>query len=60
MTRGIYTISLLILSNIFMTLARYGHLKFREMNWLQNSVVTIQQFYWLFLFNFSCLFHLKK
>ena len=29
--RGIYTIGLLLLSNTFMTLAWYGHLKFREM-----------------------------
>ena len=36
MTRGIYTISLLILSNVFMTFAWYGHLKFKEMNWFQN------------------------
>jgi hypothetical protein len=36
MTRGIYTILLLILSNTFMTFAWYGHLKFREMNWFQN------------------------
>jgi uncharacterized protein len=36
MTRGIYTILLLIFSNVFMTLAWYGHLKFREMNWFQN------------------------
>lgn len=36
MIRGITAISLLIVSNIFMTLAWYGHLKFREMNWFQN------------------------
>ena len=36
MTRGIYTILLLILSNVFMTFAWYGHLKFKEMNWFQN------------------------
>ena len=36
MTRGIYTILLLILSNAFMTLAWYGHLKFKDMNWFQN------------------------
>ena len=36
MTRGIYTIVLLLLSNTFMTFAWYGHLKFREMNWFQN------------------------
>ena len=28
-----YTIGLLTVSNIFMTFARYGHLKFKEMNW---------------------------
>ena len=28
-----YTIGLLIMSNIFMTIAWYGHLKFKEMNW---------------------------
>jgi uncharacterized protein len=34
--RGIYTIALLILSNTFMTLAWYGHLKFRELKWFEN------------------------
>lgn len=34
--RALYTIILLILSNSFMTLAWYGHLKFKEMNWSQN------------------------
>lgn len=34
--RGMYTILLLILSNSFMTLAWYGHLKFKEMSWTQN------------------------
>ncbi len=29
--RGIYSILLLIMSNAFMTMAWYGHLKFREM-----------------------------
>lgn len=29
----IYTIGLLVLSNSFMTLAWYGHLKFREFRW---------------------------
>lgn len=33
MLKGIQTIGLLILSNIFMTLAWYGHLKFREFKW---------------------------
>ena len=30
------TIFLLILSNTFMTLAWYGHLKFKEMRWFEN------------------------
>jgi len=34
--RGIYTIVLLILSNAFMTMAWYGHLKFKDMKWSQN------------------------
>ena len=31
-----YTIGLLIMSNIFMTLAWYGHLKFKELKWFEN------------------------
>lgn len=47
MTRGIYTILLLILSNTFMTFAWYGHLKFREMNWFQNlGLVSIVLISW--------------
>jgi uncharacterized protein len=30
------TIILLVLSNAFMTMAWYGHLKFREMKWSEN------------------------
>lgn len=30
------TIGLLVLSNIFMTLAWYGHLKFKELKWFEN------------------------
>lgn len=33
---AIYTIILLVLSNTFMTLAWYGHLKFKEMRWFEN------------------------
>lgn len=36
MMRGLTTIGLLILSNAFMTLAWYGHLKFGENSWLQK------------------------
>ncbi|MFM6953523.1 MAG: DMT family protein [Sphingobacteriaceae bacterium] len=34
--RAIYSIALLILSNIFMTFAWYGHLKFKELGWFSN------------------------
>jgi uncharacterized protein len=34
--KGAVTISLLILSNTFMTLAWYGHLKFKDMDWSKN------------------------
>ena len=34
--RGFYTIGLLVLSNSFMTLAWYGHLKFKQMSFFQN------------------------
>ena len=34
--RALTTIVLLILSNSFMTLAWYGHLKFKEMKWSEN------------------------
>ena len=34
--KTILTIGLLILSNTFMTLAWYGHLKFKQMSWFSN------------------------
>ena len=34
--RSLTTIFFLILSNSFMTLAWYGHLKFKEMKWSEN------------------------
>lgn len=36
MKKAVFTIGLLIISNAFMTLAWYGHLKFKEMNWSNN------------------------
>ena len=33
---SIYTIGLLVLSNSFMTLAWYGHLKFKELKWFES------------------------
>lgn len=34
--KGLYTLILLIASNIFMTLAWYGHLKFKELSWFNG------------------------
>lgn len=34
--QGLYAILLLIVSNIFMTFAWYGHLKLQEMKWIDN------------------------
>lgn len=34
--KGTYTILLLILSNTFMTMAWYGHLKFKDLKWFEN------------------------
>lgn len=54
--QSILTISLLIISNIFMTLAWYGHLKFSEWKWAQKmglfSIILIS---WGFAFFEYCL-----
>lgn len=34
--KGVISISLLILSNLFMTFAWYGHLKFKQVKWLST------------------------
>jgi uncharacterized protein len=34
--KGFYAIILLVLSNTFMTLAWYGHLKFKDMKWSES------------------------
>lgn len=34
--KGLYTIILLVMSNTFMTLAWYGHLKFAELKWFSK------------------------
>lgn len=36
LAKGILTIGMLIMSNIFMTLAWYGHLKFAEWKWFSK------------------------
>ncbi|HEV7333806.1 MAG TPA: DMT family protein [Flavisolibacter sp.] len=35
--KSFYTVGLLIVSNLFMTLAWYGHLKFKDWGWLEKS-----------------------
>lgn len=35
--KSYFTVGLLLLSNIFMTLAWYGHLKFKELKWFENA-----------------------
>ena len=45
--KAIYTIALLVLSNTFMTLAWYGHLKFAEMKWFSKlGLVSIVLISW--------------
>lgn len=39
MTKGILTIIFLLISNIFMTFAWYGHLKFQEWGLMKKSVL---------------------
>ncbi len=52
---GIYTIILLIFSNIFMTLAWYGHLKFAEMKWFsQLNLMGIIFISWVIAFFEYC------
>lgn len=37
MSKAVFTIVFLLISNIFMTLAWYGHLKMEEMGWLKKT-----------------------
>ena len=39
--KAFYTIGLLIISNIFMTIAWYGHLKLKEINWFASLPLVI-------------------
>lgn len=54
--RGLLTIGLLILSNIFMTFAWYGHLQFKKIKMLENlglpGIILIS---WLIAFFEYCL-----
>lgn len=47
MQKGFLTIGLLVMSNVFMTLAWYGHLKFKELKWFENAgLITIVLISW--------------
>lgn len=47
MTKGLITIIMLLISNVFMTLAWYGHLKLEEMGWLKKAgIITIILMSW--------------
>lgn len=54
--RGLYTILLLIASNIFMTLAWYGHLKLAQYKWFQSwPLIAVIAFSWAIAFFEYCL-----
>lgn len=54
--QGIYTILLLLASNIFMTLAWYGHLKMAEFSWFKTlPLIGVIAFSWGIAFFEYCL-----
>ncbi len=54
--KGLYTILLLLLSNIFMTFAWYGHLKFQHLPFFQRAgLLGIVLASWLIAFFEYCL-----
>ena len=57
LSQGIYSIVLLIFSNIFMTFAWYGHLKMREeFNWFASlPLIGVIAFSWAIAFFEYCL-----
>ena len=54
--QGFYTILLLVCSNVFMTLAWYGHLKLGEMTWFQKwPMIAVIAFSWgIAFFEYCC------
>ena len=56
-SQGIYSVLLLVLSNVFMTLAWYGHLKMREeFSWFAAlPLIAVIAFSWGIAFFESCL-----
>ena len=55
MEKGLFTVGFLIISNIFMTLAWYGHLKMEELGWLKKAgILTIILISWCLAFFEYC------
>jgi uncharacterized protein len=57
MKKALFTIVLLLMSNSFMTLAWYGHLKFNQMSWLKGlGLISIIFVSWgIALFEYSLM-----
>ena len=56
LSQGIFSVLLLILSNIFMTFAWYGHLKMREYSWFESlPLIGVIAFSWAIAFFEYCL-----
>jgi len=56
MMKGLYTIILLLCSNVFMTLAWYSHLKLQSVSWFSKlSIPLVILFSWgIALFEYCC------
>ncbi|WP_299231613.1 DMT family protein [uncultured Bacteroides sp.] len=56
LSQGIFSVLLLVLSNIFMTFAWYGHLKMREYSWFESlPLIGVIAFSWAIAFFEYCL-----
>lgn len=56
LSHGIFSVLLLILSNVFMTFAWYGHLKMREYSWFESlPLIGVIAFSWAIAFFEYCL-----
>jgi uncharacterized protein (DUF486 family) len=54
--KPLYTVGLLVLSNLFMTLAWYGHLKFKDYEWSRNlGLIAVIMLSWGMAFFEYCL-----
>ena len=56
LSHGVFSVLLLILSNVFMTFAWYGHLKMREYSWFESlPLIGVITFSWAIAFFEYCL-----